>query len=618
MEWLVPLAAKSFLVAGGALLLLRLLKDRSAADRSWIAHLALAGLLLLPVAIVALPTFDVAGPEFLVGKAEVASPSSALPVEAAPAPAALPVAVADVPSAGGAAIDWPFWGYAIPAALLLLLTLIALIRLFVLKARASVLVDAPWLTALARAQKRMGFKHGTALLTSNELPSPISWGVVRPVILLNAEATESHEEAEAIITHELAHVAHFDWAKLLLARVAIAIFWFNPFVWLLAREAHQLREEAADDAVLATDIEDTDYARLLVGVARHECRGLLIGAHGVAPARNSLARRVKRVLDGAVKRAPGGWQWGSAAAFFAAGMAVPVAALNLVPAAPASVAGATELAAVGEDSPYYSGGQAAVGPAAANEVAKVAEIVAAAPVASATVAGTIVSRSVEPNGATTTIMDNGMIIARAPSGATSTVYPPDKNGRRRVVAVGPNGAVAEAYADAGAIPGLAGTFAHPDPDPDPNPNPRRNSAIDRAIEMKAVGVTPEYIAAIRSVAPQLNLDGDDLVELKSVGVTPAFIQELARLGYRSVDADDITAAYAVGVRADYVRALAAAGYGRLSLEDLTELRAVGVTAADIERFRRAGYPNLDVDKLTELKALGITPEDLRASEKHGP
>jgi bla regulator protein blaR1 len=332
MDWLIPLAAKSFLVAGGALLLLRLLRNRSAADRSWIAHLALAGLVLLPVASVALPTLDVAGPEFLVGRAEVESPSSAVPIETAPAPAVTSALVADLPSAGGAAIDWPFWGYAAPAALLLLLTLIALARLFVLKARASVLVDAPWLTALARAQKRMGFKHGTALLTSNELPSPISWGVVRPVILLNAEAAQSPDQAEAIITHELAHVAHFDWAKLLLARVAIAIFWFNPFVWFLAREAHQLREEAADDAVLATDIEDTDYARLLVGVARHECRGLLIGAHGVAPARNSLARRVKRVLDGAVKRAPGGWQWGSAAAFFAAGMAVPVAALNLVPA----------------------------------------------------------------------------------------------------------------------------------------------------------------------------------------------------------------------------------------------------------------------------------------------
>ena len=121
-----------------------------------------------------------------------------------------------------------------------------------------------------------------------------------------------------------------DWAKLMLSRVAVAIFWFNPLVWLLAREAHQLREEAADDAVLAADIEDTEYANLLVGVARHECRGMLLGAHGVAPGKGSLTRRVKRVLDAALDRAPGGWKWSSAAAFFAAGMTVPLAAIQFV------------------------------------------------------------------------------------------------------------------------------------------------------------------------------------------------------------------------------------------------------------------------------------------------
>lgn len=620
MDWLIPLAAKSFLIAGGALLLLKLLANRSASDRSLIGHLALGGLLLLPIATFALPTLDVAGPEFLVGKAEVVSPSSViLPAGSAPAISSAPYAVdtgaGSAAPVAQAAIDWPFWSYAVPAALLLLLTLIALGRLFVLKSRASVLIDAPWLTALAHAQKRMGFKHGTALLTSNDLPSPISWGVVRPVIVLNAEATEAHDEAEAIITHELAHVANLDWAKLLISRVAVALFWFNPLVWLLAREAHQLREEAADDAVLATDIDETDYARLLVGVARHECRGLLIGAHGVAPGKNSLARRVKRVLDGAAKRAPGGWRWGSAAAFFAAGMAVPVAALNLVPAVPATAADSAEIASMGKDSPYYSGAPAAATTASTAEVAKAAQIASEAPVASATEVGTIVSRSVAPSGATTTVMDNGTIIARAPNGATSTVYPPDRNGRRRVVAIGPNGAIAEAFADARGIPGFAAAIAHPH---DPAKPARERSAIDRAIEMKAVGVTPEYVAAIRKVAPQLNLDHDDIVGMKAVGVSPAFVQELARLGYRNLDADEITGAYAVGVRSDYVRSLAAAGYGRLTMDQLTELRAVGVTAADVERFRRAGYGRIDVDKLVELKALGITPEELRASEQHDP
>jgi beta-lactamase regulating signal transducer with metallopeptidase domain len=598
MEWFVPLAAKSVLIAGGALLLLRLLRNRSAADRSWIAHLALAGLLLLPIATFALPTFDVAGPEFLVGKAEVVSPSSAvLPVTAAtPQPVVESAPVADDAGVGSAPANWSFWGYVLPAALLILLTLIALVRLFVLKARAAVLVDAPWLTALARAQQRMGFKHGTALLTSHDLPSPISWGVVRPVILLNAEAAESHAEAEAIITHELAHVARLDWAKLLLSRVAVALLWFNPLVWLLAREAHQLREEAADDAVLATDIDETEYARLLVGVARHECRGILIGAHGVAPARNSLARRVKRVLDGAVKRAPGGWRWGSAAAFFAAGMAVPVAALNLVPATvPAGPV-------PGVASPHFGQAVSPVTSAATgHEVAH--------PEAIASASGVVAMAS--SNGSTIVSRKDGKLVLTSPSGGVIEVYPADSSGRRRAILTGPSGRIIQ-YADASAVPGLAAAIAA-----SPGSS-RQKSAMDSAIEMKAVGVTPEYVASIRAAAPRLRLGHDDIVQLKAVGVTPAFINELSRLGYRNLDADEITGAYAVGVREDYIRSLAAAGYGRIPLEDLTQLKAVGVTANDIERFRQAGFNRIDVDKLVELKTLGLTPEELRASERYEP
>lgn len=339
MEAILLFAAKSFVVAGGALLLLQLMRKRSAADRSWIAHLALVALLLVLVAAFTLPSLEVQGPAFLAGDGKGAG--AQLPASQAelrnpgevklPGSASFPATAAgQSPTEAGGAINWFLWGYLLAAAVLLLLTLIALGRLFLLKSRATVLVEPEWLTALAHAQRRMGFKHGTALLTSDELPSPISWGVVRPVILLNSQAAKSYEQAEAIITHELAHVARLDWAKLLVSRLAVAIFWFNPLVWMLAREAHQLREEAADDAVLAAGIEETAYAKLLVAVARRECRGLLIGAHGVAPSRNSLSRRIKRVLDTATTRAPGGWRWASAAGFFAAGMAVPVAALNLV------------------------------------------------------------------------------------------------------------------------------------------------------------------------------------------------------------------------------------------------------------------------------------------------
>ena len=92
----------------------------------------------------------------------------------------------------------------------------------------------------------------------------------------------SREELAGVIAHELAHVARMDWTKLLLARVATALFWFNPLVWILAREAHQLREEAADDAVLGADIADTDYATLLVGVARQAVCGRVQDRRGIS------------------------------------------------------------------------------------------------------------------------------------------------------------------------------------------------------------------------------------------------------------------------------------------------------------------------------------------------
>ncbi len=230
MEHLLPLAAKSLLVAGATLALLRLMQKRSAADRSLVAHLGLSALLMLPLIAFAFPALQVEGPAFMANSAMETGAVSAVPsgAEAAAAGATFQGAAEPLPAvASPAPIDWAFWAYAAPAGLLVLLTLIALLRLIPLKARASVLVEPHWLTALAHAQRRMGFKNGTALLTSDDIRSPISWGLMRPVILLNGEAANAHEEAEAIIAHELAHVAGFDWAKLLVSRIAVAIFWFN-------------------------------------------------------------------------------------------------------------------------------------------------------------------------------------------------------------------------------------------------------------------------------------------------------------------------------------------------------------------------------------------------------
>jgi beta-lactamase regulating signal transducer with metallopeptidase domain len=245
--------------------------------------------------------------------------------------AAPPVGSGAEPLAGP---DWLSVVYAVPALFLVARTLLALLQLVLLTMRARAVNDVHWLQALADARGRIGARH-TALLASREIASPISWGVLRPKIMLNTDAVAASADADAIVAHELAHLARADWAKLVLARVSVAAFWFDPLVWLLAREAHQLREEAADDAVLAADVEDMSYASLLVSSARQQNDRLLLGAHGVAPARNSLTQRVQRVLDSSLNRSAGGPRWAAAMVFATAALTVPLIALQLTDSAPA-------------------------------------------------------------------------------------------------------------------------------------------------------------------------------------------------------------------------------------------------------------------------------------------
>src|SRR4051794_2936219 len=509
MHVLIEIAVKSLVIAGLALGLLALMKRRSAAERSWVAHIGLLALVIVAFAPLVLPTWNIEAPA-LLGQ----TPATVASVQSSPSASTVvvaPVALKDAPAASVAPraslnpVAAATAVYALPAAILLFITFLALARLIALRARADVLVDGHWLSALARAQRRMGFKHGTALLTSNELSSPISWGLMRPVILLNTRAVEASGEAEAIIAHELAHVARMDWAKLLLARVATALFWFNPFVWLLAREAHQLREETADDAVLAADIADTDYAQLLVGVARHECPGLLLGAHGVAPSKSSLARRVARVLDGKSTRGPVARSFALGVFVGAVLIAAPLAALTLTPGGSAKQkeAAARTLAKAGPAATF------AVADAVPTDlphiIAKgvstsVASAVAAIQPATVAVAGDDF-RAIGPTGASVT-RSRGITVARGTDGATATIYPPDAQGRSRIVARAANGAVAVTYADAedvAAITAANRTPNPPAPPAPPQPLPQR-SALDRAIAIKAVGATPEYVAAIRAAA----------------------------------------------------------------------------------------------------------------------
>jgi TonB family protein len=80
---------------------------------------------------------------------------------------------------------------------------------------------------------------------------PVTFGVVRPVILLPARMVSLEPSARrTVLCHELVHVARVDWAWILAENVVGAALWFHPAVWWLLDQLQASREQVVDRAVV--------------------------------------------------------------------------------------------------------------------------------------------------------------------------------------------------------------------------------------------------------------------------------------------------------------------------------------------------------------------------------
>lgn len=148
---------------------------------------------------------------------------------------------------------------------------------------------------------KMGLKI-PRVMVSPTVRSPLLIGVFRPAILL-PEACPNMANAQ-VFGHELAHLWRRDCLWNAACRVAIALYFFQPLMWKLARQAEQVNEEACDDFVLSYVGQRRSYAWRLVDMAAAlgccPSEPIGIGAVGV---KSSLGRRVQRIANSGTSHA---------------------------------------------------------------------------------------------------------------------------------------------------------------------------------------------------------------------------------------------------------------------------------------------------------------------------
>jgi len=168
--------------------------------------------------------------------------------------------------------------------------------------------DANAIALLENLLVRFGRLPAVRLLESLEVAGPLLVGLTKPVILLPVQAATglSRAELEAIIAHELAHLARRDaWTNLALV-VAETVFFYHPLIWWLGQRARQEREEAADDLAMKVIGNRRVYAGALARLAEIEVEG----SFALAARGGNLAARIRRILAPTPTVASGS-SWGS-------------------------------------------------------------------------------------------------------------------------------------------------------------------------------------------------------------------------------------------------------------------------------------------------------------------
>jgi beta-lactamase regulating signal transducer with metallopeptidase domain len=129
--------------------------------------------------------------------------------------------------------------------------------------------DGVWLSLAQRLANRLGVTRPLILLRGERLAVPVTWGIVYPAVLLPQDAdTWTEERRRFVLVHEMAHVKRFDALTQLLAQLALAVFWFDPLVWVAAHQMRMEREHACDDYVLRDGTAPSLYAGELLEMVR--------------------------------------------------------------------------------------------------------------------------------------------------------------------------------------------------------------------------------------------------------------------------------------------------------------------------------------------------------------
>jgi len=460
-----------------------------------------------------------------------------------------------------------------------------------------------WQRVARRLSDALGLRRAVRLLESAAVEVPSVIGMLRPVILLPASTLTglTPEQIEMVLAHELAHIRRHDFLVNLLQAVVETLMFYHPAVWWMSRRVRIERENCCDDMAVAVCGNPIQYAKALTRLEElRSAPSLLVAANG-----GSLFDRIRRIAGGRAESTAVSARWAAAMitlVVLAVGVGIPSlpafaqrepkaaepAKAKVEVTAPVEATNAEEPETVDTDI------EADV---ASDEDEDIEEDIddedfdfpAIAPMARAAALAAVDSVRIAP--------------APHPAPAIAGVRAPR-------VPMAPMAHVADMNFDF--------DYDGDDDRSDGNDGTKKIGSeqltIDELINLKAVGVTPEYIDSMRAIFGELTVA--QVSGLKALGVTADYIRNIRAAGLEVNTPQTAQGLRAMNVSPEYIRDIRAAGVNLKTAKEAQSLAATGVTAKFVQQLAAAGYTNLTPKELSRMAAVGVDEDFIREMSKY--
>ena len=563
----------------------------------------------------------------------------------APAPPAETPALEAAPWGAFAGLDfhWTTWIFLVwlaGVAVVLIRLAIAHAGVHLLVSRATMVHDDDWHLMVEDIAQRLGIGRLVRLRRSAWTAVPLSVGVWRPTIVLPEKAeTWDATHRRTVLLHELAHVKRRDCLMQFLTQITCALHWFNPMVWVAARQLYIERERACDDVVLVAGMRASTYAETLLETARSLNAAEWSTAAALAMARRSqLEGRLLAILDPTLRHRGLSRAGGILAVVLVASIVLPLAALHPAQAqqvrpdtVTASEQTASDTLLVLFRKPIIVSGDIDIDPDLDIDIDLYLDLDVDIDTDIDIDTDFSISADIhiDPN------LNFNLNLNVNPDFDIDLEfdYDPDLTG-----AVGDTITVEQLIKlrrydiDAEFIRGLKAlgftdlTFeelimlgkygADPEYIQEMQDAGYANHSAREYAGMSKYGVDPEFVQAMNQ-AGLSDLSAEELISLSKYGADDDLIASLNQHGYTGLSVDDLVSASKYGVDEDLIASLSQNGYTGLSMDDLVSMSRYGLDGDFIEEMKSAGLDNLTLDQLIQLSRYDVDADYVKEIREAG-